>query len=210
MRIFFIFLFFAFSLFTQIVAQEKGESPTESAKEFAEKFSKKVLLSLSLDRGIDTQERKQEFRNLLHEGFAMKSIGQASVGRFWSQATDEEKAQFHKLFEDFFVDIYLENFKSYKVTEVKIVDAKQDDDGVWVKTIVKQKDKQDVIIEWKVVKGKESLKIINVMVDQFLNFMLNLQKAFVDVIASNGGEFGSILKELKEKTHLEKLTHIEK
>ncbi len=208
MKAFFTFLFFSLSLFTNVFAQ--GKVDPETAKSFADGFSKKVLGSLAVDKEISVEERKQNVRDLLREGFAMKSIGQASVGRFWSQATNAEKTTFHKLFEDFFVDIYLENFKSYKVTEVSVVEARSDEDGVWVKTVVKQQDKPDVIMEWKVVQGKENLKIINVMVDGFLNFMLNLQKAFVDIISSKGGEFSAILDELRNKNGLKQMVNLEK
>lgn len=208
MKIFFTILLCGFSLFAQV------KPDMEKAKAFAKVFSKEVLTVLEVKENdtMSLDQRMDKFRDFLHKGIAMKSIGKASVGRFWNEASQDEQNEFHKLFENFFVDVYAAHFKSYKVTNIVVTGAKDDDDGdgVWVTTVVSQKDKPDIMLEWKVVQGKTELKIVNVVIDQFLNFSLNLQKAFVEIIANNGGSFAAILKELQEKTTLNDLAQIKK
>ncbi len=204
MKIFFTIILCGFSLFSQV------KLDMEKAKDFARIFSKDVLTVLEVKENdkMSIDDRMKKFREFLHKGIAMKSIGKASVGRFWGESSEDEKNKFHELFENFFVDVYAAHFKSYKVTNIVVTGAREDDDGVWVTTIVSQKDKPDIMLEWKVVQGKTELKIVNVVIDQFLNFSLNLQKAFVEIIANNGGSFASILKELQDKTTLNDLAQI--
>jgi phospholipid transport system substrate-binding protein len=204
MRILLILLFVTSTLLGQVKIDKT------KAEDFARTFSNEVLTTLQVKQGdnLSIDDRIQNFRKLLHKGIAMHSIGQSSVGLFWNEASDAQKKEFHKLFEDFFTDVYKAHFQSYRVTGVEVAGSREEDDGVWVKTIVKQQDKPDITMEWKVIQGTENLKIINVMIDEFLNFSLNLQKAFTEIIANNGGTFDAILKELREKTTLKKIAQL--
>ena len=218
MKIFLVIFLIGISVFSPwtIYASEsdvsKAQISEQEAKTFAESFSKEVLTILQVKEGdnLSLDDRMKNFLTLLHEGVAMRSIGRASVGRFWDLATDEEKEKFHGLFESFFADVYAAHFKSYIVTNIEVTGTKVDDGGIWVTTLVSQKDKPDIRLDWKVVKGKDSLKIINVVVDQFLNFSMNLQKVFVEIIANNGGSFQAILDELEKKNTLGELSGIKK
>lgn len=156
MKIFFTILLCGFSLFAQV------KPDMEKAKDFARVFSKDVLTVLEVKENdtMSLEQRMSKFREFLHKGIAMKSIGKSSVGRFWNEASADEKNKFHELFENFFVDVYAAHFKSYKVTNIIVTGAKDDDDGVWVTTVVSQKTNPILCLNGKWFKERQNLKLL--------------------------------------------------
>ena len=95
------------------VAQDaaRAGSISEAPGEFIEKLADKAVAALTLD-DITRVERVRRFRSLLNDHFDVKTIGRFVLGRYWRQATEEERAEFLTLFEVLIVDTYVdENYE---------------------------------------------------------------------------------------------------
>jgi len=54
-----------------------------------------------LGKGTSPSERVARFRELLREDFDVPGIGRFVLGRYWNTATEEQRAEFIKLFEEY-------------------------------------------------------------------------------------------------------------
>ena len=53
-----------------------------------------------LGKDATQAQRVARFRELLRQDFDVPGIGRFVLGRYWNQATEEQRAEFVKLFED--------------------------------------------------------------------------------------------------------------
>ena len=82
---------------TPTTATEAGD-PAEFVREFSEQ-----AIAVLADKSLSGDARGQAFRGLLAEGFDVKTIGRFVLGRYWRKATEPERAEYIRLFEDMIV-----------------------------------------------------------------------------------------------------------
>ena len=54
-----------------------------------------------LGKGASQPERVARFRELLREDFDVPGIGRFVLGRYWNTATEEQRTEYLKLFENY-------------------------------------------------------------------------------------------------------------
>ena len=59
------------------------------------------------------EQREEAFRNILVEGFHIKTISRFVLGRYWKKATEAQRKAYNNLFVDFIVRVYASRFDSY-------------------------------------------------------------------------------------------------
>src|SRR5258705_13999681 len=66
-----------------------------------------------LSKGTPQSERVARFRELLREDFDVPGIGRFVLGRYWNTATEEQRAEFVKLFEEYVAMAYATRLAEY-------------------------------------------------------------------------------------------------
>ena len=98
----------------------RAGSHEDAAARFIEDLADKAITSLG-DGNVSRDIRKERFRTLLNEGFAIKLIGRWILGRHWKKATKAEKVEYLKLFEEMLVSSYFDRFTLYAGVKVAII-----------------------------------------------------------------------------------------
>ncbi|HAA93632.1 MAG TPA: hypothetical protein DCE33_14375, partial [Rhodospirillaceae bacterium] len=80
-------------------------TPPDAAKEYMHKLAT-VTLGILGNKGIPLDEREQKVRKLLGENLAINAMGRFVVGRAWRSATEEQRAAYQGLFEQFITLTY--------------------------------------------------------------------------------------------------------
>ncbi|MFQ6016986.1 MAG: ABC transporter substrate-binding protein, partial [Kiloniellaceae bacterium] len=75
-----------------------GAEAAADAAEFVRDFSGRAIAVLA-DEGLSADRREEEFRRLLVAGVDVEVIGRFVLGPHWRKATDEQRAEFRRLFE---------------------------------------------------------------------------------------------------------------
>src|SRR5512144_2532475 len=70
--------------------------------------------------GISRDEREARARVLLKDNFAVPTIGQFVLGRYWRTATADEQKEYLDLFEKLIVVTYVERFSRYSGERLKV------------------------------------------------------------------------------------------
>ncbi len=175
------------------------EKATQASK-FIEGMAGEAVNALTASN-VSPEEREQRFRMLLNENFAVTTIGQWVLGRYWGKATAEEKREYLKLFEQMIVVTYLNRFKQYSGESLNVTRALVDDqsgDAMVFSQIERPAGSEPLNVAWRLRPKGNSFKIVDVSV-QGVSMSQTQRKEFASVIRRNGGEVEGLLVEMRQK-----------
>ena len=169
------------------------------ARKFVTTLADRTVQSLT-EKGIDKAERRDRFREIMLEYFAFKGIAKWVLGRYWRRASEPQREEFLKLFEDLMVVIYADRFAKYSGEKLDIgrseIRSKND---ILVHSLVTRPDGlKPVAVIWRISQKNETFKIVDLMVEG-LSMGLTQQKEFASVIRMNGGKVEGLLSELRKR-----------
>lgn len=183
---------------TLLASPAAADELTDGARNFVQSLADKAISSL-VETELSTAEREKRFRDLFHEYFDVQAIGRWVLGRYWRQATDEERAAFLREFEDFVVKTYANRFQAYSNERFKIVDtSRQDGTALVYSEIVRESSGAPIRIEWRVAAAERGYLITDIVVEG-VSMAQTQRSEFSSVIRRSGGSVGGLIAALKNK-----------
>ena len=149
---------------------------------------------------LTTDERRTRFRELLHKSFNVPGIARFVLGHYWNEATEEERAEYLKLFEELIVTTYADRFSEYKGEKFAVAKVVQDRPKyATVHTIVDRPSSEDVRVDWRLRQEADaSWRVIDLVVEG-VSMSITQRSEFASVIQSNGGKVRGLLESLRKK-----------
>lgn len=149
---------------------------------------------------VPDPQRQQRFRELFEEGFDVPLIARFVLGRYWRQATEGERREYLKLFDELVVHTYSRRFTEFNGARFRVL------------TVSKPNEDNDVIVGVEgILTGKPSIrldvrvrqvngtnKIIDVAVEG-VSMLITQRDEFASVIQRGGGRIDALLTNLREK-----------
>lgn len=150
-------------------------------------------------------QRDQEFSQLLNEGFDVRAIAIFCLGSYWNRATEAERQEYLKLFQDLIVQTYSARLGSvYHGEKLEIGQTRPDgSQGIWVssKILTTKPEDEPIKIDWRVRQpGGKNYKIIDVVVTN-VSMVITQRDDFVGILQRNGGNIGDFLNMLRDKVN---------
>jgi phospholipid transport system substrate-binding protein len=153
-----------------------------------------------LGKDATQSQRVARFRELLREDFDVPGIGRFVLGRYWNTATEEQRAEFVKLFEDYIAMAYATRLAEYTGETFKVTGSRPDADGAIVSSqIVRPAGAAPVKVDWRLTGRSGAYKISDVTVDG-ISMAVTQRSEFASVIQHNGGQVQGLITMLREKT----------
>ncbi len=176
-------------------ANAKGaDSP---AVAFVQKLGDKALTSLTA-KGLPKAERARRVRALLEENFDIHTIGRFVLGTHYREATDAQRDEYFKLFENMIVETYTRRFQDYSGQAFKVTGAEPSgDQDTMVSSQIMQNDGPPVDVEWRVRNKGGQMKIVDVLVEK-ISMSVTQRDDFDGVIESGGGKVEALLDSLRK------------
>ncbi len=183
-------------------SQSQSDSFAAGAGKFIQSLANRSIAELTED-GLSTGERRKRFRVILNNEFAVKTIGRWVLGRYWRQATDAQRAEYLKLFENLLVVTYADRFADYKGEKLSVIKsmAKGKKDIVVFTKIRKPNDPKPVEIQWRVRAKEGKYIIIDVMVAG-ISMGQSQRSEFASVIRRNGGDLDLFLEDMRNQKNI--------
>jgi phospholipid transport system substrate-binding protein len=179
------------------VSAAAQQARADNTEQFIAHLGDQALQVLVLN--AQTQgERAEAFRALLSEGFDLPLIGRYALGRFWRQATPEQRREYTKLFEDFIVTTYAARLGEYSGETLRVVSSRADNSDTIVVSEIVREGLQPIRVDWRVRNGDQGLKIVDVVVEG-VSMLLTQRDEFASVIQRSGGQVEGLLARLREK-----------
>lgn len=183
---------------TLLAAPVAADDLTDGARNFIQSLADKAISSL-VEADLTAAEREKRFRNLFHEYFDVQGIGRWVLGRYWRQATEAERADFLREFEDFVVKTYANRFQAYSNEHFKIVDTLRQDGTVMISSeIVREGSTPPIRIEWRVAAADGGHLITDIVVEG-VSMAQTQRSEFSSVIRRNGGSIEGLIATLRDK-----------
>lgn len=145
-------------------------------------------------------EREKEFRKLFEEGFDLQAISRFVLGPYWRTATEAQRQEFLKLFENYVVHSYAVRFGEYSGQQLSVLGARKlgDDAAIVQSQIIQPNGAPPVKVDWQLNKTPQGYKITDVNVEG-VSMAVTQRQEFASIIQRNGGQLEALLKLLREK-----------
>ncbi len=177
-----------------------AENLNDDARSFVHSLAYESIKSLTApDTPRDV--RIKNFRKLFNDNFAVRGIGKWILGRHWRRATEAERKEYLKLFEDLIVISYVDRFAKYTGEPLKIIRTLPQDKKTTIvfTEILQSGASAPVRVNWRVVRVGKSFKIVDVVVEG-TSMSSTMRSDFGSIIRREGGKVSGLLKVLREKT----------
>ena len=137
----------------------------------------------------DLAAREDRLRVILAERFDMSGIGRFVIGRYWKQASEEQRQDYQEAFADYVVATYARRLGGYAGETLEITgETKAGDDGALVATRIVRPGAPPIPAEWRVITGEDgTAKIVDVVVEG-LSMSITQREEFAAVARQHGVE----------------------
>jgi phospholipid transport system substrate-binding protein len=135
-----------------------------------------------------TPEREVELRRLLTDHFDVEFISRFVLSRFWRTASEQERAEFRKVFEDYVIAAYGRRFGGFNGEKFAITGTfPQDDERTVVRSDVMRPGGESLTVDWRLQKRAEdgAWRIVDIVVEG-VSMMVTQRSEFLAVLQREG------------------------
>ena len=188
----------ALSVLLTLTSMPPGPSAAADASEFMNELWSRTAEVLA--KKIPPAERLARFRQLFQADFDGAEIARFVLGRYWRSASEEERQEFLKLFEDYVVYVYGTRLSDFKGETFRIRGSRIDGNGTIVSTDVFSPGATAPIkVDWRLIAENGGFKITDVIIEG-ISLLATQRSEFASVIQRHGGQVGGLLALMREKT----------
>lgn len=189
----------AFAGFFLCAAAASAVDKSKPAEVFIQSLGDRAILSLT-EKTIPRKEREQRLRSILTDNFDVATIGKFAMGRYWKDASEKQRAEYLKLFENMVVQAYTNRFEDYagEVFEVDGSMSASDTDMI-VHSHIKPKDGPVLNVDWRVRMFSGNYRVIDAIVEG-ISMSVTQRSDFASVIQQGGGTVDALITSLKKRT----------
>jgi phospholipid transport system substrate-binding protein len=163
----------------------QANAATGSPAAFVETLGDRALTMLR-DETLTLEQREARFRTILREGFDLRLIGRFVIGRYWKQATDDQRSDYLSAFGDFIVRKYSTLLGGYAGESFTILSETQAGENDFVvRTRIEGSGAAPIEADWRVRERKGEWRIIDIVVEG-ISMAVTQRAEFSSVVRRNG------------------------
>ena len=153
------------------------------------------------DKSISQNEKESQFGKLFDKNFDIPSISRFVLGKYWKQASLDQKKNFIKTFRNYVVKTYSSRFNEYSGEKLKLVNYENEKNPkiFLVHTILERQDAPVIKVDWRIGKKKDRFVILDIIIEG-ISLAITQRSEFVSVIDQNEGSIDQLISLLKERT----------
>ncbi len=180
-------------------AQSPASASVTEGGQFVSDLASRAVAELTTG-DLAMPERVSRFRGMLTEAFDVPGIGRFVLGRYWRVATESERAEYLKLFEDFIVQTYVQRFNDFAGANLRVLQTRPGQDGDVIATLeAGLPGKPTARFDVRMRREATAFKIFDVVVEG-ISMGVTQRDDFSAVIQRNGGKVEGLLASLRERT----------
>ena len=181
-------------------APETRAAPADAGS-FVSNLGKRAIRELT-PKDISDAERVKRMRALLAEAFDVKAISKFVLGIYWRRTTEDQRAEFLKLYETVVSHSYAGLFKKYSGETFEVIrQVSVAGGGSIVYGRIKRMNGPPVAIELQVVKKSGTYKAVDIKIEG-VSMPLTHRKEYSSVIRRNRGNVAGLLSVLRKRASI--------
>lgn len=159
-------------------------TPSDEASAYVQRLGDQALTVIA-NKNFDKKQKLSRLEKIFSSNVDIAWVGKFVMGRFWRQATDDQKKNYLKEYEKFLTKHYTERFANYSGGDFKITGSRNDGEEneftVSMQIIPEDKNAEPILVDYRVRKGAGGFKIFDVNVEG------------VSMITTQRSEFASVI-----------------
>ncbi len=183
------------------VAQAKQISHADGAAKFISALAERAMSTLA-ESELASEDRRERFRELFNDAFAVKGIGKFVLGRHWRKATPEERQEYLVLFEGQIVSIWADRFTEYSGNKFEIMGATAVKGLRAPVALVETKfwtgPKTAIRVDWRVSTADSNYKITDIYVEG-VSLAITHRSEYSSAIRRHGGTIEGLLQVMRNR-----------
>ncbi|MCH6577641.1 MAG: ABC transporter substrate-binding protein [Proteobacteria bacterium] len=181
-------------------APETRAAPADAGS-FVSNLGKRAIRELT-PKDISDAERVKRMRALLAEAFDVKAISKFVLGIYWRRTTEDQRAEFLKLYKTVVSHSYAGLFKKYTGETFEVIrQVSVAGGGSIVYGRIKRMNGPPVAVELQVVKNSGTYKAVDIKIEG-VSMPLTHRKEYSSVIRRNRGNVAGLLSVLRKKASI--------
>jgi len=197
----FLVIFFAFFFISSPTKQSfnyvlAADDPGSYVMEITEN-----AINTLTDTSIDQNMKELRFGELFDKNFDVPSISRFVLGKYWKQASLDQKKKFIKAFRNYVVKTYSSRFNEYSGEQLKLLNFENESNPkiFIVHTGLEIDDASMIMVDWRIGKKKDKFVILDIIIEG-ISLAITQRSEFVSVIDQNDGNIDQLISLLIEKT----------
>ncbi len=159
----------------------KPDQPSLEAAAFIKTFGKQVLAIQESESAIAAKA----LQDLIRHRFDLNRTSQLVLGKFWSQATERQRAEFKDLFAEYLMNTYSRHLDAYRVDSLAVIAVNSIGQGDFLVQTSMERDGDMANAVWRVRVRDGEHRIIDVLIDG-ISLTMTYRGEFASVIRQKG------------------------
>ena len=152
----------------------------------------------TLSGTLSKKERVKKLKEIAKETVDIRGIGLYSLGSFRKKLNDEQRKEYEKIFEKYFLESFSSRLAEYSNPEIEVVSKKKINENYTMvnSTLVATDTRTEINIGWRVyTKNPENLLIRDLIIEG-LSLVRTQKEEFESIINSNEGKIEVLFQNL--------------
>ena len=187
-------LFVAVSLLGVVPA-----SAAPSASDYIQTLGNQALAVIA-NKSFDKAQKQTKLEKLFSDSVDFPWVGRFVMGRYWREATTEQKSSYAAAYKKFLILHYTSRFTNFTSGTFKVTGEKDDGDGEFTVSMQMKADdpgSEPVSVDYRVRNEGGKFKIFDVIVEG-VGLLTTQRSEFSSVIATNGIDY--LVEQLEVKS----------
>lgn len=170
----------------------------DRAEKFVETLAKDVLAMIGKE-DLTKQEKQKRLVAIFEAHVDIDWIAKFVLGKFWREATDEQKAKYIASYHKFLLMNYTSNFENFADSRFEMVKSQEGNssDEYIVSMLLKRKNQEDISVDYRLKEAKNGkYKVIDIVAEG-VSLLTSQRSEFTSVVSRNGLDY--LIEQLDSK-----------
>ena len=153
-----------------------------------------------LSKNISKNEKMNQLKIIAKETVDITGIGFYSLGSKRKELDNDQKKQYSKLFEGYFLKSFSSRLAEYTNPEIEVNDKKTLNDNYTIvnSILLGTSDRPEVKIDWRIYTKNPGNPLIRDLIIEGLSLARTQKEEFASILNSNDGDINALFKTLEE------------
>lgn len=175
----------------------RADARADRASAFIEASGKALVAVIDSDAPLP--EKRAKVADILRDAVDVRGVGQFVLGRYWRTASQDERAEFLRLYEETLVRNLSARFGELRGVTFAVTRAQpRGEDGVIVSTTVDRPGQPTVALDWLVSEAAGRPQIVD-LVAEGTSLRITQRSEYSSVIQRGGGRLDALLDALRRQ-----------
>ena len=156
----------------------------------------------TLSNGLTKKERMDELKKIALDTVDIKGIGFYSLGVHRKNANEEQKIEYIKAFENYFLKSFSSRLAEYSNPIINVNSKKKINENYTIvsSTLAATEKRPAVKIDWRVYTKNKEQPLIRDLIIEGLSLARTQKEEFASILNSNDGDISALFKTLEDFT----------